>query len=106
MASGKRASGAMYSGVPQRVLQPDAAATSLLKPQSHSFSVGLDAPGSTCSRMLSSCGDDRRSRSAWLSDQYLSSVGAPVTETGWRLSGSRLFSWHGVKMQSRGGAAP
>lgn len=56
MASGKRASGAMYSGVPQRVLQPDAAATSLLKPQSHSFSVGLDAPGSTCSRMLSSCG--------------------------------------------------
>ena len=45
-------SGAMYSGVPQAVLQSDSVSPSLEYPKSHSFRM---AGASPCSRMLSSC---------------------------------------------------
>lgn len=50
----RRTSGAMYSGVPQRVRHADARTSFLEKPQSHSLRAGC-CPGSECSRMLSSC---------------------------------------------------
>ncbi len=49
---GPSTSGAMYSGVPQAVLQSDSRLPSLLYPKSHSLST---AGASPCSSMLSSC---------------------------------------------------
>ena len=83
-------SGAMYSGVPQAVLQPDASVpspSSLEYPKSHSFSISL-CPA-LCSSMLSSC---RATSMKVCGGQYQQ----PLQETSPLSGGDLLTSCHCV----------